>query len=218
MKNILHSEHPLCLYTTFFYDVPFGKFRAVYVWSKFLLDLLCLIFEREIINNFSAVVCPRGTFYVRVFTIFFTTCRVTEREWDGQTDRQMVGYYVCIHTHRWISYFIWFGHVIMFMHCGWGVLLLAWCWKLENKVVIATGRFGSGPWKEKRQNIWWKVKRENVIILTYLILFVILWHVLIKKTLISSSSVLDVSELLYGYKNKYWPRARLDVLTDLLRK
>ena len=57
------------------------------------------------INKFSAVVCPRGTF--SIFTILFTTCRLTNSvgQRDEQTDVGLLYVYTDTHTHE-LSYLI----------------------------------------------------------------------------------------------------------------
>jgi hypothetical protein len=165
------------------------------------------------------VVCPRGT--LPVFIVLFTCC-LTETEWDGEPNRRMWVYCVCVcvcvcvythiythtfththtHTHRRVFYLIWFGHVITCIQSGKGVLLLAWCWKLENKVVIATDRLGFSPWKERRHNVMANQERKCYYIdmLNHMCDNVTPFKVLVKTTGIFSSSVLDISELFLEYK------------------
>jgi hypothetical protein len=73
---------------------------------------------------------------------------------------------------------------------------------LENKVVIATDRFGFGPFKEKRQ--YCTANQESrcyyIAMLNNICDDVTHFKVLFKKTDISSSSVLDVSKLFFEYR------------------
>jgi hypothetical protein len=112
-----------------------------------------------------------GAPIILIHAIYIYTQTYTHTQTDIHTNK-----HACTrtqtYTERQVSYLIWFGHIIMCLHSGKGVALLAWCWELENKVVIATDRFGFGPWNEKRHNIMANQERENVIIMTCLTF----WH------------------------------------------